>query len=411
MKTTSQEIIAGLDIGTTKVCVVIGKRCKDGIEIIGVGQSPSLGVKQGMVVNMESTAAAIRKAVTEAELMAGCEVHNVVVGIADRFIHGQNSPGVVRVKSGEVCEEDVRQVIESARTIPIPPNHDILHIIPREFIIGNQHEVHQPLGMACSRLEVKVHIVTAASTSIRNIMKSCNMAGLQVSTIVLKSLAVAEAALLKEERELGVALIDIGGGTTDIAVIRNGAVWLTAEIPVAGNHLTNDLAICLQLLRNDAELLKLTHGCCLNNMVDKAELVEITSSDVSRKKILPRREIAAILEARVEELFMLIARQLRRSDYEGELVAGAVITGGSSLLPGMAELAEQMLNMPVRIGCPINIRGLVDVVNQPIYSAGVGLVLYGFRTESAPKRMNSEENNTIVQRATQMLRRVWKEFV
>ena len=411
MKATPLEIIASLDIGTTKVCVVIGKRCKDGIKIIGVGQSPSLGVKQGMVVNMESTAAAIRKAVTEAELMAGCEVHKVVVGIADRFIHGQNSPGVVRVKSGEVCEQDVRQVIESARTIPIPPNHEILHIIPREFIIGNQHEVNQPLGMACSRLEVKVHIVTAASTSIRNIVKSCNMAGLQISTIVLKSLAASEATLLKEERELGVALIDIGGGTTDIAVICNGAVWLTAEIPVAGNHLTNDLAICLQLLRNEAELLKRTHGCCLKNMVDKAELIEIASSDVSRKRILPRKEIAVILEARVEELFMLIARQLRRSDYEGELVAGAVITGGSSFLPGMAELGEQMLNMPVRIGYPINIRGLVDLVNQPIYSTGVGLVLYGFRTEGAPKRVNSDENNTIVHRATQMLRRVWKEFI
>lgn len=410
MRTNPQEIIAGLDIGTTKVCVVIGKRCKDGIEIIGVGQSPSLGVKQGMVVNMESTAAAIRKAVTEAELMAGCEVHNVVVGIADRFIHGQNSPGVVRVKSGEVCEQDVRQVIESARTIPMPPNHEILHIIPREFIIGNQHDIDQPLGMACSRLEVKVHIVTAASTSIRNIVKSCNMAGVQISTIVLKSLAAAEAVLMKEERELGVALIDIGGGTTDIAVMRNGAVWLTAEIPIAGNHLTNDLAICMQLLRNEAELLKLTNGCCLKNMVGKTDQVEITTSGGNNRN-LSLQEIASILEARTEELFMLIARELRRSDHEGELVAGAVITGGSSLLPGMAVLAEQMLNMPVCIGHPISIRGLADVVSQPIYSTAVGLVLYGFRTDSAPKRINSDENSTIVHRATQMLRRVWKEFV
>lgn len=411
MNRTHQEIIAGLDIGTAKVCVVIGKRCKDGIEIIGVGQSPSLGVKQGMVVNMESTAAAIHKAVTEAELMAGCEVNNVVVGIADRYIHGQNSPGVVRVKSGEVCEQDVRQVIESARTIPMPPNHEILHIIPREFIIGNQHDIDQPLGMACSRLEVKVHIVTAASTSIRNIVKSCTMAGVHISTIVLKSLAAAEAVLMKEERELGVVLIDIGGGTTDIAVMRNGAVWLTAEIPIAGNHLTNDLAICLQLLRNEAESLKLANGCCLKNMVGKVDQVEIVTSGGNSKRILSRQEIASILEARTEELFMLIARELRRSDHEGELVAGAVISGGSSLLPGMAELAEQMLNMPVRVGHPINIRGLVDVVSQPIYSTGVGLVLYGFRTESAPKRVNSDENSTIVHRATQMLRRVWKEFV
>lgn len=411
MKTTPQEIIAGLDIGTTKICVVIGKRRTDGIEIIGVGQSPSCGVKRGIVVNLESTTTAIRKAVAEAELMAGCEVSNVVVGIADKFIRGQNSPGVVRVKSGEVCEQDVHHVIESARTISLPPNHEILHIIPREFIIGNQHEINQPLGMAGSRLEVKTHVVTAASTSIRNIIKSCTMAGLQTSAIVLKSLAAAEAVLMPEERKLGVALIDIGGGTTDIAVMHNGAVWLTAEIPIAGNHLTNDLAVGLQVLRNEAELLKRTYGCCLNNMVDKKELVEITRSGGSSKRVLPRKDIAFILEARAEELFMLIARQLCRSDYEGELVAGAVITGGSSLLPGMAELAEQILHMPVRVGSPINIGGLVDVVNQPIYSSGVGLVLYGFRTESPPKRVNSDENRTIVHRATQMLRRVWNEFV
>jgi len=410
MKTTPQEIIAGLDIGTTKVCVVIGKRCTDGIEIIGVGQSPSHGVKRGMVVNLESTAAAIRKAIAEAELMAGCEVSDVVVGIADKFISGQDSSGAIRVKSGEVCEQDVHHVIESARTIPMSPNHEILHIIPREFIIGNQHEINQPLGMTCSRLEVKTHIVTAASTSIKNIIKSCNMAGLQTSKIVLKSLAASEAVLMQEERKLGVALIDIGGGTTDIAVMHNGAVWLTAEIPIAGNHLTNDLAVGLQVLRNEAELLKRTYGCCLNNMVDKKDLIEITTSG-SNKKVLSRKDIAFILEARAEELFMLIARQLRRSDYEGELVAGAVITGGSSLLPGMAELAEQILHMPVRVGSPINIGGLVDVVNQPIYSSGVGLVLYGFRTESPPKRVNSEENRTIVHRATQMLRRVWNEFL
>lgn len=411
MKTTPQEIIAGLDIGTTKICVVIGKRRTDGIEIIGVGQSPSCGVKRGIVVNLESTATAIRKAVAEAELMAGCEVGNVVVGIADKFIRGQNSPGVVRVKSGEVCEQDVHHVIESARTISLPPNHEILHIIPREFIIGNQHEINQPLGMAGSRLEVKTHVVTAASTSIRNIIKSCTMAGLQTSAIVLKSLAAAEAVLMPEERKLGVALIDIGGGTTDIAVIHNGAVWLTAEIAVAGNQLTNDLAIGMHTLRNEAEEIKRMHGCCLESMADKDELVELTGSGGRNKKIVPRKGIAAILQARVEELFMLIDRQLCSSDHEGELVAGEVITGGSSLLPGMAELAEQILHMPVRVGSPINIGGLVDVVNQPLYSAGVGLVLYGFRTESIPRRVNSEENNTMVHRATQMLRRVWKEFV
>lgn len=411
MKPTRQEIMVGLDIGTTKICAVIGKRSEDGIEIIGVGQNPSHGVRKGMVVNMESTAAAIRKSVNEAELMAGCQINDVVVGIADKFIRGQNSLGVVRVKSGEVSEQDIGRVIESARTIPLSPDREILHIIPREFIIAGQHEICQPLGMTCSRLEVKVHIVTAASTSIRNIIKACSLAGLQTSTVVLQSLASAEAVLMQEERELGVAIIDIGGGTTDIAVLRNGAVWHIAEIPVAGNHLTNDLTVGLRILKNEAEQIKRMHGCCLKNMVDKDVKIETPLTGSSNKKILSQSEIAVILQARTEELFTLVAKRLHHSEYEGELIAGAVITGGTSLLPGMVELAEQVLNMPVRIGRPNNIKGLVDVVSQPLYSTGVGLVQYGFRTESVPKSVNSDKNNTVIRRATQMIRRVWSEFV
>jgi cell division protein FtsA len=411
MKTTQQEIIVGLDVGTTKICVVIGKRCSDGVEIIGVGRSPSHGVKQGMVVNMEITAAAIRKAVNEAELMAGCEVHNVIVGIADKFIHGQNSLGVVRVKSGEVSEQDISRVIESAKTIPLAPNREILHIIPREFIIGDQHEINQPLGMTCSRLEVKTHIISAASTSIRNIVKACSLAGLQTSNVILQSLASAEAVLMPEERELGVVLIDIGGGTTDIAVLCNGALQDTVELPVAGNHFTNDLSVGMRILRHEAELIKCTYGCCLKSMVDKYEQVEIIASGGRDKRIVPRTEIAYVLQARADELFSLIARELRHSEYDGELVAGAVLTGGASLLPGMIELAEQVLNMPVRLGSPININGLVDVLHQPIYATGVGLVLYGFRTESVPQRVNADENRTVVHRATRLIQRVWREFV
>lgn len=411
MNEASQEIIVGLDIGTTKICVVIGKRSNNGIEIIGVGHCPSNGVRQGMVVNMEITAAAIRKAVNEAELMTGCEVHTVVVGIADKFIQGQNSLGVVRVKSGEVSEQDISRVLESARTIPLPANREILHIIPREFIIGDQHNINQPLGMTCSRLEVKTHIVSAASTSIRNIVKACNLAGLQASSIILQSLASAEAVLMPEERELGVVLIDIGGGTTDIAVLSNGALQDTAELPVAGNHLTNDLSVGMRILRHEAESIKCIHGCCLQSMVDKYAKVEVSASGGRDKKDVLHREIAYILEARADELFSLIARELRHSEYDGELAAGAVITGGSSLLPGMVELAEQVLNMPVRLGSPTNIKGLVDVLSQPIYATGVGLVLYGFRTESVPQRVNADENSTVVYRATQLIQRMWKEFV
>lgn len=411
MKTTDQEIITGLDIGTTKICVVIGKRSGSGIEIIGVGHCPSHGVRQGMVVNMEITAASIRKAVIEAELMAGCEVHTVVVGIADKFIQAQNSLGVVRVKGGEVSELDICRVLESARTISLSANREILHMIPREFIIGDQHEINQPLGMTCSRLEVKTHIISAASTSIRNIVKACNLAGLQASSIILQSLASAEAVLLPEERELGVALIDIGGGTTDIAVLSKGALQDTAELPVAGNHLTNDLSVGMRILRHDAEYMKCMHGCCLQSMVDKHAKVEIPASGGRDKRVILRRDIAFILEARVDELLSLIARELRHSEYDEELVAGAVITGGSSLLPGMVELAEQALNMPVRLGSPININGLVDVLCQPIYATGVGLVLYGFRTEGVPQRVNANQNRTVVHRATQLIQRMWKEFV
>lgn len=408
--TTQQEIITGLDIGTTKVCVVIGKRSKDGMEIIGAGQSPSYGVKQGMVVNMEKTAAAIRTAITEAELVAGCKVQNIIVGIADKLVRSQNSHGMVRVESGVVSEHDVHQVIESARTIPLSPNREILHVIPQEFIISGLRGIKQPIGMSGSRLEVKAHIITVASTSIRNITKACTQAGLQTSAIVLQSVASAEAALMPEERDLGVVLIDVGGGTTDVAVICNGTVWHTAEIPFAGNHLTEDLAANMHISKNEAELVKCVYGCCFKAMVENKEPVEIAASGAKPKRFIQRHSIAIILQARVEELFTLIAKELRRFNHNRNLVAGVVITGGSSQLPGLVDLAEQVLNMQARIGHPLISRGLVDKVSSPAYSSGVGLVLYGARTESETKRMKSEADDTIVRRAIQIVQNVWRKL-
>ncbi len=410
MKSSQQELIVGLDIGSTKVCVVVGRQGEDGIEIIGVGQSQSHGLKNGMIVNIESTAAAIRRAVNEAELMAGCEVNNVVVGIADKFIYGQNSLGVVRVKHGEVTEQDIHRVIESAQAVPLPPNREILHIIPREFIIDEQNEISHPLGMTCSRLEVKLHLVTAASTSIKNITKACHLAGLEASSIVLQSIASAEAVLMTDERELGVALIDIGGGTTDIAVISNNALWHTAEISMAGNHLTGDLAVGMRILINEAESIKRAHGCCQKSMVDKDEQVGITTTGHNSGRQLSRQTMAMILQARAEELFSLIDRELHRSGHSGELVAGAVITGGTSLLSGMEELAERTLNMPVRIGRSTNVRGLADMVSQPIYSTGVGLVLYGAKNAHVPKKPKPRINTGELMRIIAEVQRVLKEF-
>lgn len=379
MSKKGEHLIVGLDIGTTKICAIVGTVSESGLDIVGIGTSPSRGMRKGVVINIESTVTAIRKALQEAELMAGCDINSVFAGIAGGHINGINSQGVIAIKSREVSNDDVRRVIDAAKAIAIPMDREVIHILPQEFIVDDQDGIKEPLGMNGVRLEVRVHIVTGAVASAQNIIKSCNKAGVAVGDIVLEQLASAEAVLAPEEKELGVALVDIGGGTTDIAVFVDGAIKYTSVLALGGNHLTNDIAVGLRTPALEAELIKQKWGCCLSSMVGKDETIEVPSVGGREPRILSRQLLAEILEPRVEEIFTLVNRELIKSGYENRISSGLVLTGGSAILPGMPELAEQIFNLPVRRGLPIGIGGLADVVNSPVYATGVGLVKYGSR--------------------------------
>jgi cell division protein FtsA len=372
-------LIVGLDIGTTKICAIVGNLTEDGIDIVGIGSSPSRGLRKGVVINIDSTVQSIRKAVEEAELMAGCEIKTVYAGIAGGHIKGINSQGVIAIKNREVSAEDVKRVIEAAKAIAIPMDREVIHILPQEFIIDDQDGIREPLGMSGVRLETKVHIVTGAAASAQNIVKSCNRAGLDVADIVLEQLASSEAVLSPEEKELGVALVDIGGGTTDIAIFVDGAIKHTSVLSLGGHQITNDIAVGLRTPIAEAEKIKQKYGCCLSSMIGKDETIEVPSVGGRKPRILSRQLLAEILEPRVEEIFTLVNREIVKSGYEDQIASGVVITGGSTILEGMPELAEQIFNLPVRRGTPQMIGGLVDVVNSPVYATGVGLVIYGSR--------------------------------
>jgi len=372
-------LIVGLDIGTTKICAIVGNLTDEGLDIVGIGTSPSKGLRKGVVINIESTVEAIRKALQEAELMAGCEIKSVFAGIAGGHIKGFNSQGVIAIKNREVNKEDIRRVIDAAKAIAIPMDREVIHILPQEFIIDDQDGIKEPLGMSGVRLEAKVHIVTGAVASAQNIIKSCNRADVDVADIVLEQLASSEAVLSPDEKELGVALIDIGGGTTDLAIFVDGAIKHTAVLSLGGNHLTNDIAVGLRTPMAEAEKIKQAYGCCLTAKVGKDETIEVPSVGGREARVLSRQLLAEILEPRVEEIFTLVNRELVKSGFEDLIASGVVITGGTSILPGMPELAEQIFNLPVRRGLPREIGGLTDVVNSPIYATGVGLVKYGSR--------------------------------
>ena len=385
MSTTRKEnIIVGLDIGTTKICAIVGNVTDEGIDIVGIGTSPSRGLRKGVVINIESTVASIRKAVEEAELMAGCEIKSVYAGIAGGHIKGFNSQGIIAIKNREVSTDDVKRVIDAAKAIAIPMDREVIHILPQEFIIDDQDGIREPLGMSGVRLEARVHIVTGAVASAQNIIKSCNRAGLDVADIVLEQLASAEAVLSAEEKELGVALIDIGGGTTDIAIFIDGAIKHTAVLALGGNQMTSDIAVGLRTPMAEAEKIKQKYGCCLSSLVGKDETIEVPSVGGRKPRVLSRQLLAEILEPRVQEIFDLVNREIVKSGYEDAIASGVVITGGSTILEGMPELAEQVFNLPVRRGVPSNIGGLTDVVNSPVYATGVGLVVYGSKN-SAPE--------------------------
>jgi cell division protein FtsA len=392
MSKKGENLIVGLDIGTTKICAIVGTMTESGLDIVGIGSSPSRGMRKGVVINIEGTVTAIRKAIQEAELMAGCEINSVFAGIAGGHINGINSQGVIAIKSREVTAEDIRRVIDAAKAIAIPMDREVIHILPQEFIVDDQDGIKEPLGMNGVRLEVRVHIVTGAVASAQNIIKSCQKAGVAVGDIVLEQLASAEAVLTQDEKDLGVALVDIGGGTTDIAIFVDGAIKHTSVLSLGGNHLTNDIAVGLRTPTQEAERIKQKWGCCLTSMVGKDETIEVPSVGGREPRVLSRQLLAEILEPRVEEIFTLVNRELIKSGYENRISSGLVLTGGSAILPGMPELAEQIFNLPVRRGLPQGIGGLADVVNSPVYATGVGLVKYGSRNLQSKNFAIGQEN-------------------
>ena len=371
------EIVVGLDIGTTKICAIVGETQSNGVDIVGIGTSPSRGLRKGVVINIETTVNSIKRAIEEAEMMAGCEIKMVYVGIAGGHIKGFNSRGVVKVTEKEIRPNDIRRVIDSARAMVIPMDREVIHILPQEFIVDNQDGIKEPLGMSGVRLEANVHLVTGACSSAQNLIKCANKTGLDVADLVLQPLASALAVLTEDEKDLGVALIDIGGGTTDIAIFSNGSIVHTAVLSLGGNQVTNDIALGLRTPAPEAEQLKIRHGCAMASLVDKDETIEVPSVGGRNNRQLSRQILCEIIEPRVEEIFSLVRREISRSSYEDLLASGAVITGGSTIMEGMPEVAEDVLGMPVRRGLPERVNGLVDVVRSPIYATGVGLVHYG----------------------------------
>jgi cell division protein FtsA len=371
------ELVMGLDIGTTKICCIVGEVMNEGVDIVGIGTHPSKGLRKGAVINIESTVNSIRKAVEEAELMAGCEITSVFAGIAGGHIRGLNSHGIVAIKDKEVTPPDVERVIDAAQAVSIPLDREVIHVVPQQFIVDDQDGVSDPVGMSGVRLEAKVHIVTGAVTSAQNIIKCCNRAGLNVNDIILQQLASAEAVISDDEKDLGVVLLDIGGGTTDIALFSQGSIVHTSVLTIGGNHLTNDVAVGLRTPAHEAEKIKQRYGSCMTGMVHKDETIEVPSVGGRAPRVLSRQILAEILEPRMEEIFNLAQQDLARSGYEDMVAAGVVLTGGTTLLEGGVELSEQVFNLPVRRGLPKRIGGLVDVVNNPMYSTGVGLVMMG----------------------------------
>jgi cell division protein FtsA len=378
------DTIVGLDVGTTKVCAVIAvPRTGGGLDVIGMGAAPSRGLRRGVVVNIDSTVEAIRQAVGEAEKMADVEVSAVYAGVAGGHIRSVNSRGVVAVsgKDREVSQADVDRAVDAARAINISQDREILHVLPQAFAIDGADGVREPLGMSGVRLEVEVHVVTAAISSVQNVIRSVNRAGLTVHDVVLEPIASAEAVLYPDEKELGVLVIDIGGGTTDLAVLRDGAVWHTAILPLGGDHISNDIAVGLRTPMSDAEALKKRYGCALTALVPAEETVDVPSVGGRKPRQLSRQVLSEIIQPRVEEIFTLVARELTRAGFQDAATAGVVVTGGSSIMQGVPELAESVFDQPVRRGIPGDVGGLAQVVKSPMYSTAVGLALYGARRQ------------------------------
>ena len=405
-KSRGQTVIAGLDVGTTKICAVIAERSPaGGLDIIGIGMSPSRGLRKGVVVNIDSTVEAIKKAVADAEQMAGVEVESVYAGVAGGHIRGINSRGVVAVsgKGKEVDQADIDRAVDAARAINLPQDREIIHVLPQTFVVDDQDGIKEPLGMSGVRLEVEVHLVTGAVTSVQNVVKSVNRAGLAVRDIVLEPLASAEAVLSPEEKELGVILIDMGGGTTDVTLFRDGAIWHTGVLALGGDHVTNDIAVGLRTPTAEAEELKKRYGCGLTALVREDETIQVASVGGRKPRVLSRQILSEIIQPRVEEIFTLVAREVGKAGLQDAATAGVVVTGGGAMLEGAPELAERVFDLPVRRGVPDGLGGLADVVKSPIYATGVGLALYGFRVGGSALSRDGSDGR-FLQRASQRMR-------
>ncbi len=378
----NEHTVVGLDVGTTKIGAIIGEVNLDGmVDIIGVGTAPSRGLRRGVVINIDHTVASIRKAVEDAELMAGVRVESVYAGISGGHIKGINSHGVIAIKNREVTSVEVARVVDAARAVALPLDREVIHILPQEFMVDDQEGIKEPIGMAGVRLEAKVHIITGAVSAAQNIVRCCHRSGLRVDDLVLQQMASAEAVLSPDEKELGVCLVDVGGGTTDIAVFMEGAVQHTAVISVGGDQLTNDIAVGLRTPMVEAEKIKKRYGCALSAIVTKDETFTVPGVGGRSPRVLSRCALADITEPRLEEMLRLVRRELEKHNLLSSIASGMVLTGGSVAVEGMCELAEQLFDMPVRLGYPIGISGLVDVVNSPIYATGVGLALWGSRNK------------------------------
>lgn len=395
---SKKDFVVGLDIGTTKICCIVGEigestsAAGPSIDIIGIGSAPSTGLRKGVVINIDATVENISKAIEEAELMAGVEISTVYTGIAGGHIKSFNSSGIVAVKDREINEQDVARVIDAAKAVAIPLDREVIHIIPQEYQIDEQDGIRDPIGMTGIRLEAKVHIVTGAVSSAQNLVKCANRAGLNVSEICLEPIASAEAVLCEDEKDLGVVLIDIGGGTSDIAIFKEGAIVHTSVLALGGSHITNDVALGLRTPQPEAERIKVAHGCALASLVMADDMIEVPGVGGRKSRMVSRKLLAEIIEPRVEEMFSLIHREVMKSGYQDLLSGGVVITGGATLLEGMPEIAEMVFEMPVKRGVPQGIGGLRDVVNSPKYATAVGLLKYGSRNRQKSKFTIREKN-------------------
>jgi cell division protein FtsA len=406
-----EDIVVGLDIGTTKICAVVGEVSDDGISIIGIGTHPSIGLRKGVVVNIETTVESIKKAVEEAELMAGCEISSVYTGIAGGHITGFNSRGIVAIKGSEITPQDVERVIDAARAVAIPMDREVIHVLPQEYIVDEQPGIQNPVGMAGVRLEAKIHIVTGAVTSAHNIVKCANRAGLDVCDIVLESLASGEAVLSEGEKQLGTALLDLGGGTTDLAIFSGKNIKHTFVLTLGGDNLTNDIAIGLRCPHPEAERIKKRYGNCVSKNIQADETIEVPGVSGREARKLPRQILGEILEPRMEEIFSLVNREIYRAGMENMVASGMVLTGGTALLEGVTEIAESVFSLPTRIGTPQGLRGLADVVNNPMYATGVGLVLYGARYQQTEKKKFRIRDRHIFNRLMNRMKRWFKDVV